>query len=62
MRTLRMEPVDSMVTAEYFGRVNYTGSADATLETLHVLVSAHTRSIAFENVDSLLGRPVADVG
>lgn len=51
-----------MVTAEYFGRVNYTGSADATLETLHVLVSAHTRSIAFENVDSLLGRPVADVG
>jgi arylamine N-acetyltransferase len=50
------------VAAEYFGRVNYTGSADATLETLHALVSAHTRRIAFENVDSLLGRPVADLG
>lgn len=44
---------------EYFGRVNYTGSARATVATLHALVSAHTR---VENSDSLLGRPVADLG
>jgi len=49
------------VVAEYFRRVQYTGPADATLDTLGALVSAHTRCIPFENVDSLLGRPVADL-
>jgi arylamine N-acetyltransferase len=62
MSTVKQESAVCAVAAEYFGRVNYTGPADATLETLHALVSAHTRCIAFENFDSLLGRPVADLG
>ena len=62
MPSVKEESAVYGVAAEYFGRVNYTGSADATLETLHGLVSAHTRRIAFENVDSLLGRPVGDLG
>jgi arylamine N-acetyltransferase len=62
MPSVKEESAVYGVAAEYFGRVNYTGSADATLETLHALVSAHTRRIAFENVDSLLGRPVGDLG
>jgi arylamine N-acetyltransferase len=47
--------------ADYFNRVEYNGSAGPTLETLRDLVCRHTRSIPFENVDSLLGRPVADL-
>ena len=50
MPSVKEESAVYGVAAEYFGRVNYTGSADATLETLHALVSAHTRRIAFENV------------
>ena len=57
-----MQSVGSELAGEYFGRVNYTGSTDATLANLHALVSAHTRCIAFENVDPLLGRPVVDLG
>lgn len=52
----------SGVIPEYFGRVGHTGSTDATLDTLQALVSAHTRSIAFENIDSLLGRPIVNLG
>src|SRR3954463_13517495 len=62
MAAAKQELGASGLTSEYFGRVDYTGATDATLETLHALVSAHTRRIAFENVDSLLGRPVADLG
>jgi arylamine N-acetyltransferase len=62
MAALKRELGASGLTSEYFGRVDYTGATDATLETLHALVSAHTRRIAFENVDSLLGRPVVDLG
>ncbi|OBF33671.1 arylamine N-acetyltransferase [Mycobacterium sp. ACS1612] len=57
-----MSAAPSRVAADYLSRVNYAGPTDATLTTLRGLVSAHTRCIAFENLDSLLGRPVADLG
>ncbi|WIM86318.1 arylamine N-acetyltransferase [Candidatus Mycobacterium wuenschmannii] len=48
--------------AGYFARIGYDGAADPTLDVLQELVTAHTRSIAFENLDPLLGVPVADLG
>ncbi len=45
----------------YFDRIGYPGSSEPTLETLHSLVAAHNRSIPFENLDPLLGIPVADL-
>jgi arylamine N-acetyltransferase len=48
--------------AGYLDRVEYKGSTDPTLDTLHGLVAAHNRSIPFENLDPLTGVPVADLG
>jgi arylamine N-acetyltransferase len=48
--------------AAYLDRVGHQGSTDPTLDTLHALVAAHNRSIPFENLDPLLGVPVADLG
>jgi arylamine N-acetyltransferase len=47
--------------AGYFERIGYDGAADPTLDVLQDLVTAHTRSIAFENLDPLLGVPVDDL-
>ncbi|MGA8328334.1 MAG: arylamine N-acetyltransferase [Mycobacterium sp.] len=47
--------------AGYFERVDYRGAADPILATLHDLVTAHTRTIPFENLDPLLGRPIDDL-
>ena len=48
--------------AAYFGRVGYTGPAAPTLETLQALVAAHNGAIPFENLDPVMGIPVADLG
>src|SRR5579871_2710965 len=42
----------------YFARIGWSGSTSPTYETLAGLVGAHTGTIAFENLDVLLGRPV----
>ena len=42
----------------YLQRIGYSGPRDATLETLRALQSLHPRSIPFENIDTLVGRPV----
>jgi arylamine N-acetyltransferase len=47
--------------AAYFDRIGYHGPAEPTVETVHALVAAHNRSIPFENLDPLLGIPVADL-
>jgi arylamine N-acetyltransferase len=47
--------------AAYFDRIGYQGPAEPTVETVHALVAAHNRSIPFENLDPLLGIPVADL-
>jgi arylamine N-acetyltransferase len=46
----------------YFDRVNYRGAVEPSLEVLQHLITAHTRSIPFENLDPLLGIPVDDLG
>ena len=43
----------------YFKRIGYSGPHTATLETLRALQAQHPRSIPFENLDTLSGRPVA---
>jgi arylamine N-acetyltransferase len=52
---------DTVDVAAYFVRVGYRGPAEPTVETVHALVAAHNRSIPFENLDPLLGIPVADL-
>src|ERR1700737_4129303 len=47
--------------AAYFERIDYHGTADPTLGVLQNLVTAHTRTIPFENLDPLLGRPIDDL-
>jgi arylamine N-acetyltransferase len=47
--------------AAYFGRIGYKGPAQPTVETLHALVAGHNRAIPFENLDPLMGIPVADL-
>lgn len=42
----------------YLQRIGYSGRRDATLETLRALQSLHPLSIPFENLDTLVGRPV----
>ena len=48
--------------AAYFRRIGYTGPLEATAETLQALVAAHNGAIPFENLDPLMGIPVADLG
>lgn len=48
--------------AAYFNRIGYQGPAQPDLATLQGIVTAHGRSIPFENLDPLLGIPVADLG
>jgi N-hydroxyarylamine O-acetyltransferase len=43
----------------FFRRAGYRGSREPTLETLNGIVRAHLESIPFENLDVLLGRPIA---
>jgi arylamine N-acetyltransferase len=45
----------------YFDRINYHGAAEPNLDVLQDLVTAHTQSIPFENLDPLLGVPVDDL-
>jgi len=45
----------------YFERIDYRGAAEPNLEVLHALVTAHTRTIPFENLDPVLGVPVDDL-
>ncbi|MER8864918.1 arylamine N-acetyltransferase [Mesorhizobium sp. M0751] len=42
----------------YFARIGYTGSRDASLETLKSLHLLHPQAIPFENLDPFLGHPV----
>ncbi len=45
----------------YFDRINYRDAAEPNLEVLQGLVTAHTRAIPFENLDPVMGVPVADL-
>jgi N-hydroxyarylamine O-acetyltransferase len=43
----------------YFARIGYAGAKSATLQTLRELHALHPATIAFENLDVLLKRPIA---
>ncbi|HME77601.1 MAG TPA: arylamine N-acetyltransferase [Mycobacterium sp.] len=45
----------------YFERIDYHGAAEPTLDVLQDLITAHTRTIPFENLDPLLGEPIDDL-
>lgn len=45
----------------YFDRIDYGGPAVPNLEVLQALMTAHTRSIPFENLDPLRGVAVDDL-
>jgi N-hydroxyarylamine O-acetyltransferase len=49
----RMPDLDS-----YLERIGYTGARSPTLATLRALQSHHPLAIPFENIDTLIGRPV----
>jgi Arylamine N-acetyltransferase len=49
----------SLDLAAYFRRIGHDGPAAPTLETLQQLALRHPGRIPFENLDPLLGRPVA---
>ncbi|GBG36128.1 arylamine N-acetyltransferase family protein [Mycobacterium montefiorense] len=49
------------VTA-YFERINYRGAVEPTLDVLQGLMTAHTQTIPFENLDPMMGVPVDDLG
>ena len=42
----------------YLARIGYSGAVAPTLDALNAIVSAHVRTIPFENLDVLLGRPI----
>jgi N-hydroxyarylamine O-acetyltransferase len=48
-----------MDLAAYFRRIGYRGRYQPDLELLSALTLAHSQSIPFENLDVLLGRPIA---
>jgi arylamine N-acetyltransferase len=47
--------------AGYLHRIGHSHPVEPTVETLHALVAAHNRAIPFENLDPLIGIPVADL-
>jgi arylamine N-acetyltransferase len=48
--------------AAYFNRINYRGAVEPTFDVLQDLMTAHTRTIPFENLDPVMGVPVDDLG
>lgn len=46
----------------YFDRINYRGAVEPTLDVLQGLMSAHTQTIPFENLDPVMGVAVDDLG
>src|ERR1700737_3842765 len=56
------EGPDPVNVAAFFDRIGYRGPAEPTVDTVHELVAAHNGSIPFENLDPLVGIPVADLG
>ena len=56
-----IDVTDAVDVAAYFDRIGYRGSAEPTVETVRALVAAHNGAIPFENLDPLMGIPVADL-
>jgi N-hydroxyarylamine O-acetyltransferase len=56
-------PTEGIELSAYLQRVRYGGALAPTLDVLAALHAAHVTAIPFENLDILLGRPIAlDLG
>lgn len=53
-----MDNPDAIDLDAYFGRIGYSGPRVATLGVFRAIHEAHPAAIAFENLDSLMGRRV----
>jgi N-hydroxyarylamine O-acetyltransferase len=54
-----MQRTDAVLDLDaYFARIGYRGPRTASLDVLRNLHALHPQAIAFENLDSFLGRPV----
>lgn len=51
-------PDHAILVDDYLQRIGHSGATPPTLTTLNALTRAHAQSIAFENVDVLLGRRI----
>lgn len=51
----------SSLSDAYLARIGLSGPPDATIDTLRRIVAAHNATIPFENLDPLMGVPVADL-
>ncbi|UGT60779.1 arylamine N-acetyltransferase family protein [Nocardia asteroides] len=49
---------DALDLDAYLARIGYDGAREPTETALHALIRAHTTAIPFENLETLLGRPV----
>jgi N-hydroxyarylamine O-acetyltransferase len=49
---------DVVAVDAYFSRIGYAGARTPTLETLTGILLRHPQTIAFENLDALLRRPI----
>jgi len=51
-------PAEGLDLDAYFSRIGYAGPREATLDVLRAVHGLHPASIAFENLDPLLGRRI----
>ncbi len=56
--TLQQTPTATIDLDAYFKRIGYEGAGRPTLDTLAAIQLRHTESIAFENLNPLMGWPV----
>jgi N-hydroxyarylamine O-acetyltransferase len=54
----QMNPADGIDLDAYFARIGYTGPREPTIDVLRTLHGLHPATIAFENLDPLLGRRI----
>lgn len=55
--------VDCLDVDAYLIRIGYHGDLSPTMDTMRALHRSHVTTIPFENLDVLLGRPIAlDIG
>lgn len=54
-----MDSLTDSILDAYLQRINYAGGLEPNAENLSALTRAHSQSIAFENIDILLGKGVS---
>jgi N-hydroxyarylamine O-acetyltransferase len=55
---MEIQETNQIILDDYFQRIGYQGDRTPTLQTLTAIHYRHTQTIAFENLNPLLGQPV----